>query len=263
MRNALAWHLNEIFWKINPKRRPVISFQFRPVYFETVERDYSLWIATIWVIWLAIFPLLALKHVSCSTNMNSASEDKRAQELLWDCSLCWAPDACRENTLVPAKSNSQKTPPTRALHSIRKYCGEERRRVQEGERGPLDVWNVNEVKFYIFAINYSRQCHFCAVVWGEMSHLCRREKPNFNHLPALRPRDVQGVCLTLISHCFILEILFGVLWWLAFQRCRFLYRGNFYFFWGGGMPRLHGGSFHAFHVFVRLTHTAAHCFWSH
>lgn len=231
MRNALAWHLNEIFWKINLKRRPVISFQFHPVYFETVEMDYSLWIATIWVIWLAIFPLLALKHVSCSTNMNSASEDKRAQELLWDCSLCCAPDACRENTLVPAKSNSQKTPPTRALHSIRKYCGEERRRV--GERGPLDVRNVNEGKLYVFAINYSRLRHFCATVWGEMSHLCRREKPNFNHLPTSRLRDVQCVTHTDLALFHIRNSLWRTLMACLSKKSISVSR-KFRFFWGGG-----------------------------
>lgn len=182
MRNALAWHLNEIFWKINLKRRLVISFQFHPVYFETVEMDYSLWIATIWVIWLAIFPLLALKHVSCSTNMNSASEDKRAQELLWDCSLCWAPDACRENTLVPsqtARKHLQHVPCTASGNTAGRRGGGWGR-ARDGHL-MSEMWTK-----WSFAINYSRLRHFCAVVWGEMSHLCRREKPNFNHLPASR-----------------------------------------------------------------------------
>lgn len=113
-----------------------------------------------WWLWnkIRIFPLLRPhKFFSSAPQIwtlqgKAANENKRVRELLWDCCLYRAPDACRENSWARPSQTALK-------HLQHVPCTASGNAAEGGgrveERRGLDFWNERTVKFNIFTIHQS------------------------------------------------------------------------------------------------------------
>lgn len=128
-------------------------------------------------------------------------------------SLYRAPDACRENGWAPAKSNTQETPLTRALHGFRKYCGE--RREGGGGRGLISkMWKIWSFYAVISPSNHSGAVSSSHFNETKMSHLCRWRRPYSSHITGWRNTEwlLHGDFLTfhLKNSCIFCTLYFDV-----------------------------------------------------
>lgn len=133
----------------------------------------------------------ALRHVSCSANIKSARcrKKKRVPELLWERSLCWAPDACREKTFgcgqVKQPESTSNTCP--AQH-------QEEGGVAEVGGGGFIWLHLSGAKLHRFRSNHS---HFCSQSYREKYHISAgEESPD----PAVSPLRLLHGDLALVSY---------------------------------------------------------------
>lgn len=118
-----------------------------------------------------------VKCVSCSTNIKSArrKKNKSVPELLWERSLSWAPDSCREKTFTCGQA---KQPENTSNTCPAQHQEEDGREVEH-----RDVFwlHLSGAKFHTFRRNRNR---FCSVSCWEKYHIPAWEK---NVRPAVSP----------------------------------------------------------------------------